>query len=214
MVTLPAPLLPLDWTLADVRQHVGGVSLERIHLYPPPGMATEQDAVKANCEWVDGILVEKTMGYYESALANCLIVALGIYLEKNPIGITSGEAGQLWILPRRMRIPDVAFIRWEKFPGGKVPTDATPRVAPDLAVEILSRGNTPAEMQIKLEEYFQAGVRLVWYIDPLHRAARVYASATTEELLDQNGILDGRDVLPGFQLRLSDLFAKVPREDA
>jgi Uma2 family endonuclease len=212
---LPASLIPPEWTMADVRAHLGGVPLGRIRSFPPPGMAREADALRGErvCELVDGILVEKPMGFYESTLAGLLLTAINVYLETNPIGIATGEKGPLWILPRRMRMPDVAFVRWDKFPGRRIPRKRTPRVAPDLAVEILSRGNTKAEMDLKLREYFKAGVRLVWYIDAKTRKARVYTSPTDVQRLGTNGVLDGRDVLPGFQLRLKDWFDKVPREE-
>jgi Uma2 family endonuclease len=214
----PPTCLPTEWSVADLQAHLGGIPLDRIRLYPPPGMATEQDALDIAdhedrwCELVDGILVEKVMATFESLVACILIQWLNNFLEKNQLGIVLGEGGALRILPTRMRIPDVSFIRWERFPGRKLPRVAVFRVAPDLAVEILSEGNTEGEMQIKVAEYFRAGVRLVWLLDPEDRSARVYTSADQFEVLDENGFLDGRDVLPGFHFRLRDLIDAVPRE--
>ena len=215
---LPPTLLPTEWTLADLQAHLGDIPAERIRLYPPPGMATEQDALDLEahedrlCELVDGILVEKVMAAFESLLAGILIHRIHTFLEKFPLGIVLAPDGMLWILPRKMRIPDVSFIRWERFPNRKVPRDAIFRVAPDLAVEILSKGNTVREMRIKVDEYFQAGVRLVWLIDPEARSACAYTGVDQCDVLDENGVLDGRDVLPGFQFRLRDLIDSVPRE--
>jgi len=202
--------------MADIRAHVGNVPLSRIRSFPPPGKSREADALRGErvCELVDGILVEKPAGFYESTLAGLLLTAINNYLEKRPLGIATGEKGPLWILPRRMRMPDVAFVRWEKFPSRRIPRKKTPRRAPDLAVEILSPGNTKAEMELKLQEYFRAGVRLVWYVDAKTQTARIFTSPTDVALIDCHGILDGRDVLPGFQLRLKDWFDKVPREEA
>jgi Uma2 family endonuclease len=81
--------------------------------------------------------------------------------------------------------------------------------APDLAVEILSESNTPREMERKLQEYFAAGTRLVWYVDPEKRTARVYTSERDFADLSENDDLDGRDVLPGFTIRLGTLFDDV-----
>jgi Uma2 family endonuclease len=203
--------------VADLQEYLGGVPLERIRLYPPPGLATEEDALWLDdhqdrlCELVDGILVEKTMGYYESQLAVILGHFLHLYLDSHPLGIVSGADGQLWILPARMRIPDIAFIRWERFPGGKLPDDSVYKIAPDLAVEILSKGNPRREMEIKLDEYFQAGVRLVWYIDPRTRTAQVYTARDKCANIDETGVFDGGDVLPGFRLRLGELFERAER---
>jgi Uma2 family endonuclease len=110
-------------------------------------------------------------------------------------------------------MPDVAFISLDRFPGRKLPKERVYRVAPDLAVEILSDSNTEGEMRLKLDEYFEAGVRLVWYIDPPTRTSRVYTSREDVEMIDESGFLDGRDVLPGFRLRLGELFERVPGSD-
>jgi Uma2 family endonuclease len=142
---------PTNWTMADLQQHLGGIPLERILLYRSPGTATEEDALWLDdhedriCELIDGVLVEKVMSSYESLLAMMLGYLLQEYLERQPLGVILGEAGQLRILPKKMRVPDVAFISWGRFPDGKLPKDRVYRVAPDLAVEILSDGNTTEE---------------------------------------------------------------------
>jgi len=215
--SLPRPAIPTDWTLADLQDHLGGVPLERIRLYPPPGLATEEDALWLDdhqdrlCELVDGILVEKVMSYYESQLAFILGHFLHQYLDRHPIGVLTGPDSQIRILPSKMRIPDVAFIRWERFPGGNLPDESVCKLAPDLAVEIVSKGNPRKEMEIKLDEYFQAGVRLAWYIDPHARSAQIYTARDRSTTIDESGVLDGGEVLPGFRLRLGELFERAQR---
>ena len=80
---------------------------------------------------------------------------------------------------------------------------------PDLAVEILSEANTEAEMDRKLHEYFQAGVRLVWRIEPKTRTARAYTAVDAWREIGPHGFLSGDEVLPGFELPLVQLFARV-----
>ena len=82
-------------------------------------------------------------------------------------------------------------------------------MAPDLAIEVLSAGNTAAEMQRKLRDYFTAGVKLVWYIDPATRSAKSYTAEDKFIAVDESGSLSGGDVLPGFELPLGALFDKV-----
>ncbi len=208
-------LLPPEWTFADVHAHLGGVPLERIRLHPPAGTATEQDVLEAEsrygclCELIDGVLVEKTMGTYESILASYLGHLIQVFLDKNDLGLVAGADGLLKILPNQVRIPDVGFISWDKFPGRKLPEDPIYEMAPDLAVEVLSPGNTEAEMERKLRDYFTAGVRLVWYIDPSARSARSFTSPDDCTTIDESGFLSGGEVLPGFGLRLSELFQKT-----
>jgi Uma2 family endonuclease len=214
---LPLAAFPANWTVADLQEDLGGIPLERIRVYPYLGMATEEDALWLDdhedciCELIAGVLVEKPMGMYESLLAMALVYSLHAYLEKNPCGVVSGPDGQLRILPDRMRVPDVAFINWSRFPGGTLPKDRVYRVAPDLAVEILSEGNTSREMEKKLAEYMEAGVRLVWYIDPRTRTATIFTGPDQKQTIDESGFLDGGEVLPGFRLRLGELIERASR---
>ena len=218
-ISTPATALPTDWSVANLQQHLGGIPLERIRLYPPPGMATEKDLLalldgeKRICELIDGVLVEKTAGYYESLIASLIGYFIHSFLDQHDLGIVLGEAGTLRILPAQVRIADVAFIRWERFPSGKLPREPIPALVPDLAIEVLSKGNTEREMQRKLSDYFEAGVRLVWYINPESQTATVYTAADRSAAISRDGVLDGADVLPGFTLSLAELFAKAgPRE--
>src|SRR5258707_579147 len=80
-----------------------------------------------------------------------------------------------------------------------------PRLAPNLAVEVLSRSNTPREMMLKRQDYFSVGVELVWEVDPVARTVAVYTSATEVTTLTTSDSLDGGVVLPGFSLHLPEL---------
>lgn len=209
-------LPPAEWTtVADLWERLGQLPLQRIRLTPTPGTATEQDVLDSInhadriCELVDGVLVEKTMGYMESLLAMAIGEFLRRFVRERNLGIVLGEGGTLRILPRQVRIPDVCFIAWQRFPGGKLPETPIPAVAPDLAIEVLSEGNTEAEMLRKLQDYFAAGVRLVWYINPRARTAAVYTSPEQCSMLAETDSLTGGDVLPGFELPLRTLFAEM-----
>jgi Uma2 family endonuclease len=212
---------PIVWTtVADLFEQLGQVPPDRIRLVPTPGTATEQDVLDLIdhqdriCELVDGVLVEKTMGYMESLLAGVVIELLRGFVREHNLGIVLAPDGPLRILPRQVRFPDVSFIGWNRFPGGRLPRVPIPAVAPDLAVEILSKHNSEGEMQRKLHDYFAAGTRLVWYVDPRDRTATVYTSPEKGEVLDENGTLTGGEVLPGFELPLRELFAEIDGKDA
>ena len=81
-----------------------------------------------------------------------------------------------------------------------------------MAVEVLSESNTKTEMDDKLQKYFEAGVQLVWYFDPETQSARAFTSLTEVAEFDKDGILDGGDVLPGFQLSLRQLYEEANRQ--
>lgn len=214
----PQSALPEHWTVADLQEHLGGVPLERILLYPPPGFATEEHVLDLDdhadrlCELEDGVLVEKPMGWYESLVASLITTRLNVFLESHNLGKVLGADGSLKILPGIVKIPDVSFISWSRWPKAKVPRRPIPALIPDLIVEVLSDTNVRREMMRKLVQYFQADVRLVWYIDPVTQTADVYTSPTLVTRVDVDGFLDGGDVLPGFRLSLRELFALADRQ--
>jgi Uma2 family endonuclease len=209
-----ASTLPAE-NLAELLEQLGSIPPERILLRPPPGTATEQDllvcsqGVKRLCELVDGVLVEKPMGYYEARLAAVLIGILEAFLKGNGIGIVVGADATTRLEPGLVRLPDVSFVSRSRLPQGKVPREPIPDLPPDLAVEIISKGNTPQEMDRKLHEYFEAGVRLVWYVDPDSRTVRVYHSPAEVASLNEDQTLDGGQVLPGFSLGIRDWFEQA-----
>src|SRR5262249_41032220 len=90
-------------------------------------------------------------------------------------------------------------------------TDRVPAVVPDLAVEVLSESNTRAEMARKREEYFRAGVQLVWEVDPDVRTVTIYSAPNSFAGLDESQTLDGGTVLPGFTLPIRRWFERASR---
>jgi Uma2 family endonuclease len=203
-------------TLADLLVRLGDVPPSRVRLRPPPGMAAEEDVIRAResaerrlCELVDGVLVEKPIGFRESLLAAALIRALGNFVEPRQLGLVAGPDGFMRLSAGLVRIPGISFVAWKHVPGGVVPSEPIPDLAPDLAVEVLSPSNTRAEMARKRQEYFTAGARLVWIVDPDARTVEVFTPTKTAALLRSTDTLDGGDVIPGFALHLSELFGKL-----
>jgi len=195
---------------------LGEVSMSRVIWTPWPGTATEEDLLllverdKRLCELIDGTLVEKPMGSYESFLAGWLITYLNIFLEANPIGVVTGEAGLMRMKSERVRIPDVGFISFARLNGVDFSAERISSIAPDLAVEVFSEGNTAAEMQQKKLEYFASGTRLFWIIYPKARTVHIFEQPTDEpiQILSEHDTIEGWTVVPGFKLELSKLFNK------
>jgi len=202
-------------TGAEIWIRAGQVPLERIVMTPAPGTATLDDAVYSkerlnlSCELVDGILVAKTMGYLESKVAIAIAYFIHQYLESHPIGEVAGEDGSCQTLPEHARKPDVSFTTFERIRSQSKPARKALPFAPDLAVEVLSSSNTAAEMDKKLREYFETGARLVWYIEPELRSARVFTAVDTWEDIGPEGTLSGGEVLPGLELTMQRLFEKA-----
>ncbi len=179
---------------------------------PYPGTATEDDVLaiyardKRLFELVDGVLVEKAMGFDESRIGAEIIYLIVTFLKEHNLGTVAGADGMMRLLPGLVRIPDVCFVSWERLPiqyGAIVP------IAPDLAVEVLSASNTVNEMERKIREYFESGARLVWLVDPRTRTVTVYTSPEQFTVLDTSQTLDGGDVLPGFRISVAALFESV-----
>jgi Uma2 family endonuclease len=202
-------------TLADLVGRLGDVPLARIRLHPAPGMATEDDLtclVRPACELVDGTLVERAIGYFESRLGMVLLYFIEHYLESHPLGYTNGEGGLTRLELGNVRVPDVSFIRWERTPEQRVPREAVSSVVPNLAVEILSRANTHREIERKRQEYFDAGVELVWIVEPDLMTVEVWSSPKQCRVYDRTETLDGGSVLPGFQLSIQEWFVRAERK--
>jgi Uma2 family endonuclease len=199
-------------TLAELMGRLGDVPLDRVQMRPAPGTATIQDVIVAQqregrlCELVDGVLVEKALGYPESVVAGLILTALNVFVLPRKLGQVSGADGTIELMPDLVRIPDVAFTSRERLRDSNYSPTAVPRLAPNLVVEVLSESNTAREMSVKRQEYFAAGVELVWEVDPKQRGATVYRSLTDSEQLTERDQLDGWRVLPGFELSLAELF--------
>lgn len=193
----------------------GGVPLERIIFDPWPGTATEADLLlfverdKRLCELIDGTLVEKPVGYWEGVIAINLATALNVFVMPRNLGAVTGADATMRMRSGRVRLPDVGFTSLERLPKTREPI---PTLAPDLAVEVLSESNTKAEIDQKLQEYFQSGTRLAWIVDPPTRSVAVYdAPAKPTRIVLESESLDGQNVLPGLWLPVAELFRNVPR---
>lgn len=212
VVTVDTP-----YTIADLIERLGNIPLSRVLMDPSPGNATEADLLEAErrydrlYELVDGTLVEKAVGFHESLLAAVLIGILRQFVVPRNLGVVTGPDGMVRLFPGLVRGPDVAYASWDRFPGRKLPKEAIPNLAPDLAIEVLSKSNTRAEMKRKRGEYFAAGVPMVWEVDRKRRTVSVYTPDGAVTVLKDSQRLEGGDILPGFVLELSDLFAELDR---
>lgn len=203
----------LVWSADQLAAAFGPMPLPRIVFDPPPGTATVEDVVRLDdhddvlCELIDGTLVRKTVGAFESYLAIELATVISLFVKERKLGIVLAPDGMVRILPNQVRIPDVSFVTWDRLKPSGFPKVAVPRVAPDLAVEIISPGNTAAEMDRKLRDYFEAGVRLVWYIYPETKEVHVFTAVEEKTILGEHDQLPGGDVLPGLEINLAKFFA-------
>ncbi|MFN3651771.1 MAG: Uma2 family endonuclease [Armatimonadota bacterium] len=127
------------------------------------------------------------------------------------------DAGLGWVLdaegsyqcfpddPRKVRKPDVSFIRRGRLPGERIPSGHV-TVPPDLAVEVVSPNDTVYELDAKVEEYLSAGVPLVWVVNPETRIIHVYRRGGATDRHGENDELTAPELIPSLRFKVADLF--------
>lgn len=163
-------------------------------------------------ELIEGEIVQMSkLGGLHGLIAGNVFGFLWNYARENQLGyVTAAETG--YILARRpdgrdsVRGLDVGFIRNERLPDG-MPQGHIP-LAPDLAVEVVSEGNTAPNLHSKVLELQAAGTPLIWLIYPETRTV-VVQTGNTAHTLTAEDVLDGGDVLPGFSLPIRQLFGGI-----
>ena len=186
-----------------------GVAPERLVDIPLPGTATQADWIAAVerkaplCEWVDGTLIRKAMGAREARLSAILIQFFGKAAER--LAELRGVSSVYDILPgdgmvqsgRNGRIPDVSVLCSSDWDDERHRSIAP---TPVLAVEVLSPTNTAREMATKRAEYFAAGVRELWILDPELRQAEIWSAVDRITLVREPDGIDASVCFPGLKV--------------
>ncbi len=171
-------------------------------------------------EVIHGEIVEVHASYLAIEIANSLHHSVSGYLIERDIGRSRIEQMYHIPVPRdalRLRRPAVAFVSYKRLPKmRKIPRHAYAMdgVVPELAVEIVSPADPACDLQGKVMEYLNAGVKLVWVIYPEICQVHAYTSPTSIRICGATGDLDGGDVLPGFAARVAELFPKTDDDSA
>jgi Uma2 family endonuclease len=164
-------------------------------------------------ELLDGVIVEKNVGFESSWLESEILALLTAFLRGKRLGRALGpQAGyRLWpARPNHLRKPDVSFVSSAALGPGPLPKGWS-QIRPDLVVEVVSPNDEADELERKLADYREAGIPLIWVIYPGTRAAQVLTPTTRFDVFP-SGTLDGGDVLPGFALSLEELFRGLDEE--
>ena len=204
-------------TWSDFLEDLGQIPAGRVHREPQPGHAKLEDLISVNsvgnqCELVDGTLVEKAMGWQESLIAMCLGSLLREFVISKQLGVVTGADGFVRLFPDLVRSPDVAYFSWQRLPDRRIPDTPVPQIVPDLAVEVISAGNTRSELARKCREYFRAGALEVWMVDTRERTVAVYSSVTEYRIFNEDQSVGGGEMLPGLEVNLAELFGELDRQ--
>lgn len=160
-------------------------------------------------ELIDGEPVEMSPAADESSSIGATVIGLlSSFVRPRRLGRLYNAEGGFVLFPDRptVRVPDAAFVLAERAPQGKA-RKSFPRLAPDLVVEVLSPSDRTSDVVAKLEMYQEAGVRLIWLVDPDALTVTVIAAGQTTRVLHAGDTLDGGDVLPGFSVPVSEILA-------
>jgi Uma2 family endonuclease len=146
-------------------------------------------------------------GTEHGAIIFNLSILIGQYLKANNLGQGFGAETGFKIAsdPDTVRAADIAFVRSERIPGTGIPKNFW-QIAPDLAVEVLSPGDTFDEVYGKVEDWLAAGTRAVWIVSPKRRNVTVYHSLADVKTYSENDELKGGDVVPGFRCKVAEIF--------
>jgi Uma2 family endonuclease len=154
-------------------------------------------------ELLDGEAKEVPTGFEHDVLG----MRLGFLLMPHVKGrgfLTGSQAG-FRMTSGNIRCPDVAFTRKERLPDGKPPQGFC-EVGPDLAIEIISPSEEPADKRRKLQEYFDSGAQQVWHLHPSVKRLIVYHSPEESVAYEEDAEITGSDLLPDFHCRVAELF--------
>ncbi len=158
-------------------------------------------------EMINGIPVEKKMGAESSEISATMLILIGGYVRKAELGHMYDAQTGFQCFPNNpslVRKPDVSFISTGRLTGRSPKGNL--KIAPDLAVEVVSPHDAYEDVEIKLRDYREAGVRLIWVLSPQCRTVRVIRADLTTAELNETDTLDGENVIPGFSVRVDELF--------
>ena len=146
-------------------------------------------------------------GLESSSLGHRIGWIVGNFVYAHDLGLITGGDGGYVLFPGRatIRVPDVAFIRHDRLPP-QSERSRFPRLAPDLAVDVLSPSDSTSEVIAKIEMYQEAGSPLIWVVDPRKTTITVIAAGRPTTVVKPGDLLDGGDVLPGFSVSVAEIF--------
>lgn len=136
---------------------------------------------------------------------------MGIWTDRNGTG-EAFDSSTIFVLPNgARRRPDVSWIeleRWNQLTPAQ--QDGFPPLAPDFVIELVSpsdlKNQRYQDLQLKMQEYLDNGVKLGWLIEPSAKTVEIYRSRQPVEILNNPQSLSGEDILPGFTLDLTEIF--------
>lgn len=140
-----------------------------------------------------------------------LYLDLGIWNRQTKLG-KAFDSSTLFILPNgARRSPDVSWIKLERWNNLTLQEkQGFPPISPDFVIELVSpsdlKNQRYSDLQLKMQEYLENGVKLGWLIEPSAKTVEIYRLGQKKEILNHPKNLSGETILPGFILDLSEIW--------
>jgi Uma2 family endonuclease len=177
---------PRDWTPDEFLERYHNRRAELVR-----GEVIEMSPASANHGLIAGEIFGRLYAHVTAHnLGRVFAAETGFVLSRNPTTV---------------RAPDAAFISHARM-GDSVPRRGYWPFAPDLAVEVMSPGDSGEEIAAKIADWFEAGTRLVWVLYPFARTVHVFPTANQSQILSARDTLEGGELLPGFECAVEELF--------
>ena len=157
-------------------------------------------------ELTQGKIIMSPAGFDHGFIAGIILSRLMSFVLDHNLGVVVDSSTGFRMQNQDLLSPDVSFVSAQRLSGLRRFFSGSP----DLAVEILSPHDLRADLDSKIASYFQSGTRLVWIVDPARRSVEVLRPTGTPMVADIAGVLAGQDIVPGFELKVSEIFRSYP----
>ena len=158
-------------------------------------------------EVLDGELIMSPASWDHEEIASELLTVLRSFVKGHGLGTVLGSNLGCRMASGDLLCPDVSFVARGRL--GEVNHTGFFEGAPDLVVEVLSPSDTVERLHRKIQQYFANGTRVAWLVSPFERTVTVYHSDRPDTLLREQDRIYGESILPGFSLRVAELFEGI-----
>lgn len=178
-------------------------------IYTPADLLKMPDS--NNIELVNGELVEKPVSALSAIVEAKIVTRLEVFCDAHKSAVVMSSANGIQCFPdepNKIRKPDASVYKKDRFTREHL-LEGWVSIAPDLAVEVVSSRDEFAEVTEKVEEYLDAGIPLVWVIDPENEIVYIHRKDGSVTKLHKDDDLSGEDILPGFSCKVAKLFPEA-----
>ena len=162
-------------------------------------------------ELVDGELVDMDGAPRHGKMTGHIYMLIASHVSGRNLPMDVGVCTGFQMDPYTLRVPDVQVTTWERMAAYDEDAGGWPPFAPDVAIEVVSPSNSPAELDRKTAEYFANGSRAVWIADPDPRTVSIRRPEQPEQVFGVGDVLRGDPEIPGFTCPVADVFAVLDR---